>query len=143
MKRKIIALKLFVCNGLLFVLTLLYAVAFRLSGELGKNVFACKFLERTGIYCPACGGSRALIHLLNFNIKESFLFYPPLLISLVLITIVDLFVLFYIVNGNERYLKVARAEVFIIIPFTVLLFFFIRSVLLLFGIDYIGEVLPG
>ena len=141
MKRKSVAKKFFFYNGLLFILTLLYATAFRLSSALGKNVFSCKFLERTGIYCPACGGSRSLIYLLSFDFKESFLFFPPLIVSLVLITIVDFFVLFYLFSGNERYLKSIRLEILIVIPFSVILFFFIRFILLFFGIDYIGDVL--
>ena len=141
MKRKRIAARLFICNGILFVLTLLYATSFKLSKAVGSDIFACKFLSRVGIYCPACGGSRALLYLLDFKFLKSFLYYPPLLITLFLIIIVDLFALLYVLNGNEKYLKLTRAEIFIIVPFSMLLFFFIRTALLFLGVDYIGDVL--
>ena len=45
----------------------------------GKNFFAipaCVIYRETGIWCPACGGTRAVLALLEGNIAESFCYHP-------------------------------------------------------------------
>lgn len=39
-------------------------------------IFPCFFHEMTGLYCPGCGGTRAVRALLNGNIVKSFLYNP-------------------------------------------------------------------
>lgn len=36
----------------------------------------CEFLKRTGLYCPGCGGTRAVKCLLRGDLVRSFLFHP-------------------------------------------------------------------
>ena len=51
----------------------------------------CPIYTHLGIYCPACGGTRAVISLLNFDFLSSILFNP-----IVLYTI--FFFFFYIIT---------------------------------------------
>lgn len=37
---------------------------------------SCAFYSDTGIYCPGCGGTRAVVSLLKGNIVQSFLYHP-------------------------------------------------------------------
>ena len=34
------------------------------------------FMERTGLYCPGCGGTRAVLYLLYGNIPMAFVYHP-------------------------------------------------------------------
>jgi len=53
----------------------------------------CAYKSLFGIDCPICGFQRALVLLLNGNIKQSFFVYPPLIPSLFLIIIFALYLL--------------------------------------------------
>ena len=44
---------------------------------------ACPIYTHLGIFCPACGGTRAIISLLNFDIISSISFNPIIIYTLV------------------------------------------------------------
>ena len=44
----------------------------------------CAYKELFGIDCPTCGAQRSLLLLVEGNLKDSFLIYPPLIPVLVL-----------------------------------------------------------
>ena len=41
--------------------------------------FPCMFKTVTGLWCPGCGGTRALKQLLKGNLWQSFIDYPPVI----------------------------------------------------------------
>ena len=54
-------------NLLLLVFAVSYSIFFKLNdGNTGALV--CKFKETFGLYCPGCGGTRALYHLLKLDL---------------------------------------------------------------------------
>lgn len=59
--------------------------------EIIKLVPHCYILEKTGILCPSCGGTRCIKALLSFNIREAFnmnAFYTITIIYLLILNIV-------------------------------------------------------
>ena len=46
---------------------------------MARQVFPCLFHLTTGLYCPACGGTRAVRALLRGNLKMSFQYHPIVL----------------------------------------------------------------
>ncbi len=44
---------------------------------LQHHLLPCPFKYLTGIDCPGCGYQRSVIELLQGNIKQSFILYPP------------------------------------------------------------------
>jgi hypothetical protein len=52
--------------------------------ESGHTSFypTCPFYKLTGCYCPGCGGTRALHHLLHGHVATAFDFNPLLIVSL-------------------------------------------------------------
>ena len=59
--------------------------------EIIKLVPHCYILEKTGILCPSCGGTRCIKALLSFNISEAFkmnAFYTITIIYLLILNVV-------------------------------------------------------
>ena len=69
-----------IMNALILSAALLYDLLFD-KGLVGD----CVFLETFRIYCPGCGGSRSLSFLLDFNLIKSFIYYPPIPITALII----------------------------------------------------------
>ena len=100
----------------------------------------CAFLSVFKIYCPGCGGSRSLNALLNFDIIKSFIYYPPIPITSFILLYTDITLFISIVRKTEK-IKGLSYRIFLIIPIAIILNFVVRNILLLCGIDLLGNVL--
>lgn len=91
----------------------------------------CFFISKLGIYCPACGATRAFLSLLNFDILESIYYNPIVVYSVISIFIyLILYFIFKITNKKEEFLfKYAKFCLYIGIIIAILNFA-IRNVLL-------------
>ena len=65
-----------------------------------KSGHYCSFKKMTGLYCPGCGGSRAVIALARLNFIDSFRKNAVILVSIVL------YLVFMIWESTHRILKV-------------------------------------
>ena len=52
---------------------------------LQNHLIPCPFKYLTGIDCPGCGFQRSVIELIQGNIKQSFILYPPAIPILLLL----------------------------------------------------------
>ena len=120
--------------SVLFV-SVIYNILFK-NNLIGR----CAFLSVFGFYCPGCGGSRSLNALLELKLIKSFIYYPPILITSLLLLYTDYRILVSIIKKEERIQKISY-KIFLIIPITIILQFIVKNVLLLFGIDILGNVL--
>ena len=93
-----------------------------------------------GFYCPGCGGSRSLNALLEFRLLKSFIYYPPILITSLILLYTDTRILISILKNEEK-IRGVNYRIFIIIPVSIIAQFVIKNLLLLFGIDLLGNVL--
>lgn len=123
-----------ILNSSVLIISLLYNFLFK-----EKLIGDCVFLDTFGFYCPGCGGSRSLNALLSFNLYKSFIYYPPILITSFIILYVDVKLLTAAVKLNDK--SNINPNVFLIIPVIIVLNFVIRNILLLFGIDILGNVI--
>lgn len=60
---------------------------------------ACFYKKFLGVECPGCGMQRSFIELLKFEFIESFILYPALIPTLMLIIYLVLHLLFKYENG--------------------------------------------
>ena len=104
-------------------------------------VFGCAMKQVFHLYCPGCGGTRAVNSLLHFDIVRSFL-YNPLILYMAGVAAFYFFKAIYLLikdKGNTILsldLRVLWAFLWIMLGFFVL-----RNILLVFfGIDYMGEL---
>lgn len=62
------------CLAACLLLTLLFLRVADFS--LQKHMYACVLHTLTGLYCPGCGGTRAIMFLLHGDLLRSFLYHP-------------------------------------------------------------------
>lgn len=122
-----------ILNFSLVTLPFIYNHLFEM-GKIGK----CQFYQTFGLYCPGCGGSRSLNALLNFSFLKSFLFYPPIIITSLLILYIDARLILSVLSF-KRYRF--NPKILLITIVSIVLSFVIRYILLAFGIDPLGSVL--
>ena len=122
-------------NLSVLVLAFIYNILFE-EGLIGK----CVFLDTFGLYCPGCGGSRSLNFLLKFDLINSFIYYPPIIITVLILLYANLRLLLAIIKKTETVTKIDY-RLFLIIPVAIILNFVIRNILLFFGIDLLGNIL--
>ena len=137
--RKNFILLFVLLNISILTVSIIYNILFE---EKMLEVFksGCTFLNLFGLYCPGCGGSRSLNYLLNFNIVKSFIYYPPIPITSLILLYTDITLFISIVRKTEK-IKGLSYHIFLIIPVAIILNFVLRNILLLCGIDLLGNVL--
>lgn len=110
--------------------------------EFIQELFAseCYFRTHFHIYCPGCGGSRAVIALLQGDIIQS-LWYNPItllfLLDVVLMTLIDI-----VGHASKGKYAFSKLRLFYNVGFLVFLvfYFFLRNYLwLVHGIDLLGD----
>ncbi len=109
-----------------------------ISRRIGFAYF-CLSHDFLGIYCPFCGGTRALSSLLRLDFASAVRFHAALVLALPLLVLLDVRALCLTVrNRHDRVLFPIWARVALVSAFVV--YFILRNVLMLaFGIDWTGD----
>ena len=133
---------IFVNCGLILS-ALVYALVFHLASSGATDILSkpCYIQKTLGIYCPGCGGTRAVYALVQFKIAEAFWMYPPLFAAILAVLCYDARVMRALLTKNISYLENYRYYIFILIPIAVILNFLLNNALLFFGIDRLGDIL--
>lgn len=102
--------------------------------------YGCTLAKYAGLYCPGCGGTRSVFALLSLKPIEAFLSFPPIAVILLACVFWEVKALLRFKTGDAKHTeKMGRALLWIVVA--VLLWFIIHNVLLLFGYDYLGDIL--
>lgn len=78
-----------------------FVLAVYLTKGLPYQVGDCSVREMTGIYCPGCGGTRAVLALLRGDIVSSFIYYPTLLYTILLTGYWDVVLVASLIKKDE------------------------------------------
>ena len=128
-KRKSIYFLIFL-NLPIVIISVIYNLFFE-----GGLISECVFRETFGLYCPGCGGSRAVNSLLKFNLLRSFLYYPPILLCAALILFLDVRLAVFLFRKNQKSIKVS-GKIFLIIKLRIIDGGIIRKIFPLTLIDF-------
>ena len=136
MTRKKAAFIFALANAAIILASLAYVLVF-----YNENAPAvCKFKEILHMYCPGCGGTRAVYYLLRFNPVRSFISNPVVIVTALILADIDVRCVVAIVKNDEQIFTRFNPKVFFIVP-AVLVFNFVLRNLLLYGfsIDLLGD----
>ncbi len=139
--KKYILLVFFLPSLLLLLVSAVYAYLIGGAEEEGEKLFECAFQSIFPFYCPGCGGSRSLYYLMRLEVVKSFIYYPALPVSALILIDVDIRALVSFIKDDLSALKKFKLNILLLIPILIMLNFLIRNALLFFGIDYIGDII--
>lgn len=103
----------------------------------------CIIHDYLHVYCPGCGGTRAVYALLGLNIWESFVYHP--IVPFCALVFVDYYIgaiITLIRNNGKRYYYLRIWFCYIALGIVVLNFVLRNVMLIVFHVDPIGDLLP-
>ncbi|MBQ3155167.1 MAG: DUF2752 domain-containing protein [Clostridia bacterium] len=100
----------------------------------------CGMVKYLHLYCPACGGTRALDALLSFDLLMSLRYNPIVPMGAAAFVLYEIGMIRHLVRGDPRPTLIGIKPVCIALG-AWFVFFVVRNVLLLCGIDFLGDIL--
>ncbi len=101
----------------------------------------CYYRLLLHIYCPGCGGTRAIKALVSFDLWEAFVLCPNLFIVAAAILWVDLWFLLSVITKREKLLRIGTPRIFWGVLAAVLIVAAIRTILAYtIGYDPLGDL---
>lgn len=125
------------------LLLLLFVAAFAVYGYvaivlLKNQSYHCFMHDILHLYCPLCGGTRAFLSCLRFELGAALLYNPAVILLGLFLVVLDVRALVFILRGTNRPLFPRR-----LLPLTILwlaAFTVLRNALAFFGIDPVGDI---
>lgn len=112
-------------------------VCFALSVSIMRllGMTGCAFYDFTGLYCPGCGGTRALESLLRLDIISSLKYNAILLPAVILFIYYDIRSFIAVSHSDDDYFLDNKYIPVLIFTIFLVVYSITRSVLLFCGID--------
>lgn len=112
---------------------ILGAVFLHVIGKEGIGAFpSCVFRRVTGLFCPGCGGTRAVYHFVKGDIGRSFIYHPFVPYAFI-VYIVFMSVIYYRKHYGKKEYRAIGLERYIYVGIAILLLqFAVKEILLIF-----------
>lgn len=106
----------------------------------GKDSSTCRMIEYLHLYCPVCGGTRAVWYLLHLDIVKAFIYSPVVVVCAAVFAYCDVRALIALLKDQRRIMYLNSAMVCLIIG-TLIGVWIIRNILLItVGYDPLGDI---
>lgn len=125
-----------------FLFVLLYALAYAYAEKSGVGFFRCRISESFHIYCPGCGGSRAVFALCKGQILQSIRYFFPVPLAALCLLLSDIRMVLFLMGKGRFPSRRFGYTCMILCIASVILQCILRNLLLLCGIDLLGDILP-
>ena len=136
MTRKKAAIIFVLANAVIILVSVLYVLFFYSEEAL----ITCRFKETLYMYCPGCGGTRAVYYLLTGNFVRSFLSNPAVLVCALVIAYADVLAVIALIKRERRIFDRFSPKLFFIVLAVLIVNFALRNLLLYeFSIDLLGD----
>lgn len=117
-----------------------FPLYFRIAKQYGTRFSGCLLHDWFKLYCPLCGGTRAVDAILHFRFAESMRANPVVVLLIFAFLICDLIVFLQLLMKKERILKIPKYA-WIVLLVALVLYGILRNVLLIgFEIDPLGDL---
>ena len=111
-----------------------------LAANLPKFMGRCFFHDFLFLYCPLCGGTRAVNALLHFRITEALQCNAYVVLVVISLLVADLAAWIRFFRGSQPYFR-GKATYWVILAVLLLVFGVLRNYLLIVhGIDPLGDL---
>lgn len=133
---------LYILSSLVIIFSIFISIILKkFNLEISFSPYPCLSNKFLHIYCPGCGGTRALRLLLEFSFLKSFMYNPIVLYIFILFIYYYVGTTIYIISkGNYKIFTFSTSMIYTAI-IILLLNFILRNILaIFFNIDYIGDI---
>ena len=132
--------KIFITMNISLILFAIFYVIYFDSVKGTVAEVRCRFKEALGFYCPGCGASRSLKAFIHFDFIKSFILYPPITVSALVILDYDIKLIITFICKNTKITDRFKYYTFLLIPASVIISFVVKNILLFFfKIDTVGD----
>ena len=126
-------------NSLTVFGVVLFVIASNIAMELDIK---CNLVEMAHLYCPGCGGTRAVYALLRLDILSTIRYNVAVPFGVFVYAYYDIGAIVALVRKNSEYWKNQKFILIYIFIGVLLLNFILRNILVwCFGVDLIGDIL--
>ncbi len=133
--------RLIITNGIVLIASILFVI---ISGILSRNnMWKCMTVEVYSLYCPGCGGTRALFSLLKLDLLSMLKYNPILPMAIFVYAYYNVRAFIEIKRNNEQYFAKIKYRLIYVVIALGFIYFLVRNILLLNGIDLLGDILGG
>ena len=140
-QRKKECLWLLICNLALIAVAVVFPIYcdYMWNGE-GQSLSGCDMIEYLKLYCPACGGTRSLYELMHFNFVAALKYSPFCVFASFLVAYLDVRAVVSLLKNEQRILHLNVTLAFITVGVLLGTFLLRNALLVLFGVDPIGDL---
>lgn len=132
--------RFFFLHACLLGIVLIFPLYFYVSKLPPFSYFGCLLLNLFSIYCPMCGGSRAVLHLLRFDFLSALQANAFALLLFLVVFIFDFRAFVRLLRGEEKIFLIPK-WVYTVMFILMMVFFVLRNVMAIgFDIDPLGDV---
>ena len=96
---------------------------------------SCNFRKYVGLYCPGCGGTRSILHLLNGHFIKSFLYHPAVIyVATASLAYISSYTAHLISKGKIKFIKIKPIFFYVLIAIIFAQWIIKNAIVLLTGI---------
>ena len=124
------------------LLLLFYPLYVRLAQTLFPSFSGCILHDYLFVYCPMCGGTRALTAMLHLQFAKAFSYNPLVVVGVFFALILDAVLLIRILKKKEPMITVSNGA-WVALASVLILYGILRNVLMIcYGYDPLGDLGP-